>query len=84
MDRHVLAVHDRVDGALVGVDAVVDPLLRIEFEAENVAEVVRSGAHITTTEYGSDAPGHDCMLARDRVHHNVPMSATKRAAENAT
>ena len=84
VDRHVLAVHDRVDGALVGVDAVVDPLLRIEFEAENVAEVVRSGAHVTTTEYGSERARTRLHARGDRVHHNVPMSATKRAAENAT
>ena len=84
VDRHVLAVHDRVDGALVGVDAVVDPLLRIELEAENVAEVVRSGMDITTTEYGSDVPGHDCMLARDRpsqcpdVRHEAARRRTPR------
>ena len=72
VDRHALAVHDRIDGALVGVDAVVDPLLGIELEAENVAEVVRGGAHVTAAEYGSDAPRHDCMLARDRYRSQCP------------
>jgi hypothetical protein len=62
----------------------VDPVLGIENEAENVAEVVRGGAHVTAAEYGSDAPRHDCMLARDHTDHNVPVSATNRAPENVT